>query len=124
MIKKLVAGWIAALCLVSGAFASEGGVVWDKFPTDKLSDQAALQNGAKLFVNYCLNCHSAQYLRYNRLRDIGLTEDQIKKNLLFTDNKVGETMVPTAEGGWMPRYARIRKKTTNTPYSRLCQPGR
>ena len=36
---------------------------------------AALQNGAKLFVNYCLNCHSASYMRYNRLRDIGLTED-------------------------------------------------
>jgi ubiquinol-cytochrome c reductase cytochrome c1 subunit len=53
---------------------------------------AALQNGAKLFVNYCLNCHAAEYMRYNRLRDIGLTEEQIKANLLFTDAKVGETM--------------------------------
>ena len=41
---------------------------------NKLNDLASLQNGAKLFVNYCLNCHSAAYMRYNRLRDIGLTE--------------------------------------------------
>jgi len=53
---------------------------------------AALQHGAKLFVNYCLNCHSASYLRYNRLNDIGLTEEQIKGNLLFTAEKTGETM--------------------------------
>jgi len=52
----------------------------------------ALQNGAKLFVNYCLNCHSAAFMRYNRLTDIGLTEQQIKDNLLFTTDKVGETM--------------------------------
>jgi ubiquinol-cytochrome c reductase cytochrome c1 subunit len=53
---------------------------------------AALQNGAKLFANYCLNCHAAEYMRYNRLRDIGLSEEQIKANLLFTDGKVGDTM--------------------------------
>jgi ubiquinol-cytochrome c reductase cytochrome c1 subunit len=53
---------------------------------------AALQNGAKLFVNYCLNCHQAAYMRYNRMRDIGLTEDQIKKNLMFATDKVGDTM--------------------------------
>jgi ubiquinol-cytochrome c reductase cytochrome c1 subunit len=53
---------------------------------------AALQNGAKLFVNYCLNCHSAAFMRYNRLTDIGLTEQQIKDNLLFTSAKVGDTM--------------------------------
>jgi ubiquinol-cytochrome c reductase cytochrome c1 subunit len=51
-----------------------------------------LQNGAKLFVNYCLNCHSAAFMRYNRLTDIGLTEQQIKDNLLFTTDKVGDTM--------------------------------
>ena len=57
-----------------------------------MTDLAALQNGAKLFVNYCLNCHSAAYMRYNRLRDIGLTEEQIKDNLLFATDKVGDTM--------------------------------
>jgi ubiquinol-cytochrome c reductase cytochrome c1 subunit len=53
---------------------------------------AALQNGAKLFVNYCLNCHSAAYMRYNRMLDISLTKEQIEKNLLFATGKVGDTM--------------------------------
>jgi ubiquinol-cytochrome c reductase cytochrome c1 subunit len=53
---------------------------------------AALQNGAKIFVNYCLNCHSSSSMRYNRLKDIGLTDEQIKENLLFTGEKVGELM--------------------------------
>lgn len=78
--------------LNSGAWASEGGIPWDKFPQDKLTDMAALQNGAKLFTNYCLNCHAASYMRYNRMRDIGLSEDQIKNNLMFASDKVGETM--------------------------------
>lgn len=59
---------------------------------NKRNDPAALQHGAKLFVNYCLNCHSASYMRYNRLQDIGLTDQQIKDNLLFTAEKVGEPM--------------------------------
>jgi ubiquinol-cytochrome c reductase cytochrome c1 subunit len=56
------------------------------------NDLPALQNGAKLFVNYCLNCHSAAFMRYNRLQDIGLSEQQIKDNLLFATDKVGDTM--------------------------------
>ncbi len=75
----------------SAALASEGGIPWDKAP-NKTNDQIALQNGAKLFVNYCLNCHSAAFMRYNRMTDIGLTEKQIKENLLFGSSKVGETM--------------------------------
>lgn len=55
-------------------------------------DNASLQNGAKLFVNYCLNCHGASFLRYNRLTQIGLTEEQIKDNLMFSADKVGEQM--------------------------------
>jgi ubiquinol-cytochrome c reductase cytochrome c1 subunit len=55
-------------------------------------DIASLQNGAKLFANYCLNCHSAGYMRYNRLQDLGLTDQQIKDNLIFTGVKVGELM--------------------------------
>lgn len=90
--KKLITSLLAALCLATGAWASEGGIAWDRFPVEKLQDKAALQNGAKLFINYCLNCHSAAYMRYNRLRDIGLNEDQIKKNLVFATDKVGETM--------------------------------
>ena len=66
-------------------------VITEKAPID-LSDNASLQRGAKTFVNYCLNCHSANYMRYNRLLDIGLTEEQIKNNLLFAGEKVGDTM--------------------------------
>ena len=90
--KKLILILLAALSLSTGAMASEGGPAWDKFPQAKVTDMAALQNGAKLFVNYCLNCHTASFMRYNRLRDIGLTEDQIRKNLMFATDKVGDTM--------------------------------
>ncbi|NKI92889.1 cytochrome c1 [Rhizobacter sp. SG703] len=91
--KKLLLTLLASLALAGGAArASEGGVAWDQFPVAKTTDLAALQNGAKLFVNYCLNCHSAAFMRYNRMRDIGLTEAQIKANLLFATDKVGDTM--------------------------------
>ncbi|RZJ83311.1 MAG: cytochrome c1 [Massilia sp.] len=90
--KKLIAILLASLSLAGAAHASTGGIEWDKFPKDKMSDMAALQHGAKLFVNYCLNCHSAAYMRYNRMRDIGLSEADIKNNLLFAADKVGETM--------------------------------
>ncbi|UUX96829.1 cytochrome c1 [Aquabacterium sp. J223] len=90
--KKLIACLLAALAFVSAASAAEGGMAWDSFPTERLTDRAALQNGAKLFVNHCLSCHSAAFMRYNRLTDIGLTEDQIKANLLFPTDKVGDTM--------------------------------
>ena len=89
--KKLILTLIAALGIVTGAHAAEGGLAWDKAP-NRTTDLAALQNGAKLFVNYCLNCHSAAFMRYNRLQDIGITEQQIKDNLLFTTDKIGETM--------------------------------
>jgi len=82
---------IAAFLPALPAHAAGEGVAWDKAP-DVTNDLPALQNGAKLFVNYCLGCHSAAYMRYNRLRDIGLSEQQIKDNLLFATDKVGETM--------------------------------
>lgn len=90
--KKLILTLLAAFVLVGAARAASEGPAWDKFPTQRLTDMAALQNGAKLFANYCLNCHQASYVRYNRLRDIGLTEEQIKDNLIFTGVKVGEVM--------------------------------
>ena len=85
--KKL----IAVLALVPGlVFAAEGGFPLEQAP--ERSDLSSLQNGAKLFINHCLNCHSASAMRYNRLRDIGLTEEQIKNNLLFSQDKVGGMM--------------------------------
>ncbi len=88
--KKLFAILLLFVAPLTG-LAEEGGYKLDRAP-DRGDDQAALQNGAKLFVNYCLNCHSASALRYNRLQDLGLSEDSIKKNLLFTSDKVGELM--------------------------------
>ena len=57
-----------------------------------LDDEQSLQRGARNFINYCLNCHSANYMRYNRLADIGLSDDVIKENLLFTADKTGDLM--------------------------------
>jgi ubiquinol-cytochrome c reductase cytochrome c1 subunit len=73
------------------AWAADEGYTLDHAP-DLSNDQAALQQGAKLFVNYCLNCHNASSMRYSRLTDLGLTEDQIKQNLLFTSDKIGDLM--------------------------------
>jgi len=92
MIYRLLKSLILSLLLTVGAAQAAGGLAWDKFPVEKLTDDAALQNGARLFVNYCLNCHAASHLRYNRMGDIGLTDAQIKANLLFAGDKVGETM--------------------------------
>ena len=73
------------------AQASEGGYRLDRAPIDP-KDLLSLQAGARTFVNYCLNCHGAQYMRYNRLTDLGLSEAQIRDNLILTDAKVGDTM--------------------------------
>ena len=86
-IFALVGACFAAL----PAMASEGGYPLEPAPLDT-SDVSSLQRGAKLFVNYCLNCHGASMMRYNRLKDLALTDDQIRQNLLFTAEKVGETM--------------------------------
>lgn len=86
--KKLL--FILVMLLPSLVLASES-VPLDKAPIDP-NNQASLQRGAKVFVNYCLNCHSAAYMRFNRLQDIGLTEKQIKDNLLVGTDKVGDQM--------------------------------
>jgi ubiquinol-cytochrome c reductase cytochrome c1 subunit len=73
------------------AWASSAKVVLDKAPIN-LHDKASLQRGAQIFVNHCLNCHSAASMRYQRLTDLGLSETQIRDFLLFTSEKVGEPM--------------------------------
>lgn len=83
---------LAGACFAAApVMASEGGYPLEPAPVNT-ADLSSLQRGAKLFVNYCLNCHGASMMRYNRLKDIGLTDDQIRDNLLFTADKVGETM--------------------------------
>lgn len=100
---KLLKKLIAVLALAPALALANETVKLDHAP-DRSNDMAALQNGAKLFVNYCLNCHSASAMRYNRLKDIGLTDEQIRQNLLFTGEKVGDlmknTMAPKDAKAW------------------------
>jgi ubiquinol-cytochrome c reductase cytochrome c1 subunit len=93
-LRRTFATLAAALTLAVAvdAQAASAGAALDHFPADKLNNLPALQDGARTFVNYCLGCHSASMMRYNRLRDIGLTEEQIVGNLLFSGGKVGDTM--------------------------------
>ena len=94
---------IAALLLPVSGWAAGGGPT---YPNDKIdidwSDKAAMQRGARTFVNYCLSCHSAKYSRYNRVgQDLGISDELMRKNLIFTTDqngdktKVGELMKTT-----------------------------
>lgn len=82
---------LAVILAIAPVSAAESNYRLDPSPHDP-SDLVSLQAGARTFVNYCLNCHGAQYMRYNRLQDLGLTETQIRDNLMFAGDKVGETM--------------------------------
>ncbi len=84
---------LALLFFLPGLVMAAGGNVrLDRAPID-LHDRLSLQRGAQIFVNHCLNCHSASAMRYTRLTDLGLTEAQIKDYLVFTGEKIGEPMV-------------------------------
>lgn len=79
----------------AGATAAEAPVKFDPVHVD-LSDKASLQRGARIFVNYCLSCHSAAYMRYERMgRDLGINAELLKDNLMFTTDKAGELMTVT-----------------------------
>ena len=99
-LKTLIAVLLLAPAL---AWAADTELKLDHAPIDS-SDLVSLQRGAHTFVNYCLNCHSAGYMRYNRLRDLGLNDEQIRDNLVFTGGKVGDlmktAMSPTESKEW------------------------
>ncbi len=99
MRNLLFAVWFAPLAV----FASGDELKLDSADIDP-HDAISIQRGARVFVNYCLNCHAANSMRYNRLTDLGLTEQQIKENLLFTGDKVGDPMTISAsrkdQGQW------------------------
>jgi ubiquinol-cytochrome c reductase cytochrome c1 subunit len=81
-----------ALVLPVSGFAASAGVELQAANTD-VSNTASLQRGARNFVNYCLGCHSAKYVRYNRLgRDLGLSEAQVIENLMWTGERPHDTM--------------------------------
>jgi len=83
---------LAALLFAPAALLAAGdGAPLEQAPIEP-RDLVSLQSGARSFVNYCLGCHGLQYMRYNRLTELGLTEAQIRDNLMFSADKVGETM--------------------------------
>jgi len=90
MIKKLF-GTLTLLLASATVLAADGGFALERAP-DRVNDLAALQNGAKIFVNNCLNCHSANAMRYNKLTELGLSDEQIVDNLLFSGEKIGDLM--------------------------------
>ena len=93
--KKLYMAFLFALTLIGAsnvALANTEEVRLDTAPIN-LRDLPSLQRGAKIFVNNCLNCHNAEYMRYSHLTQIGLSEEQIKKNLMFATDKIADSMV-------------------------------
>ena len=90
--KKLIAAFVLSLAPLTG-MAGGGGVQLESVDVD-LEDEKALQRGAKFYMNYCSGCHSLKYARYNRMaKDLGLTEEQVKENLIFTaGTKVGSNI--------------------------------
>jgi ubiquinol-cytochrome c reductase cytochrome c1 subunit len=89
--KKLILAFLLATVPMLG-LAAGGGVHLDHVDID-LNDKESLQRGFKYFANYCLSCHSAKYQRFERTADdLGLTHDEVKENLMFVADKIGETM--------------------------------
>ena len=94
-VKKLLLAGLLSMCVAASpglAGAAGAGVQLDSARID-MTNQAALQRGAKYFVNYCQGCHSLNFMRYGRLaRDLGLTDQQVMENLNFTSDKIGDAM--------------------------------
>mgnify|MGYP000844845420 CR=1 FL=1 len=91
---KLIVGFLLYFIAFTSSYsyAASGKMQLDTVDID-LSDKASLQRGAKIFMNYCLSCHSAAYMRYNRMgKDLGLSDAQVEESLMFASDKVGDTM--------------------------------
>ena len=102
-VLRSLATLVLGLAVSTPLFAAEEGVHLEQAGTD-IADRASLQRGAQLFMNYCSGCHSLKYLRYSRMADdLGLTEDEVQKNLNFTGAKYGETIeasMPPESSDW------------------------
>ncbi len=86
----------ALVVLPIAAVAAPGGkcgaVPCMDFEAD-LTDKASLQRGAKYFSNYCMGCHGAGYVRYQRVaEDLGIPEQVMLDHFVFTDQRIGELM--------------------------------
>lgn len=87
----------ALLLVAPQAFAAGGNVKLDEANID-LYDSEAIKRGARLFTQYCLNCHSASFMRYSRIaEDMGMTDEEVTEQLIKTGAKVGDTMNVTME---------------------------
>jgi len=127
--NKRIFGLLLAMVPVVGMSSSEG-VHLDHVKID-LNDQASLQRGAKYFFNYCVGCHSLQYMRYQKIADgLGVTEQQIRDNLMFRGGKMGDkvtvAMDPKAAAEWfgttppdLSLIVRARKHGADWLYSYL-----
>ena len=92
MKQLMITLFFGLLSLSTTNHAASGGVHLDHFEAD-LTNTASLQRGARTFTNYCLSCHSASYMRYNRMaQDLGLSDEQVLANLMFASDKIGDTM--------------------------------
>ena len=91
-VQRLVA--IAAIALApSLASAAGGGNANLQHFEVRLGDLPSMQNGARIFVNYCLSCHSAEYMRYNRMaKDLEIPEALVESEMIFSDAKIGDPM--------------------------------
>ncbi|MFO1282058.1 MAG: cytochrome c1 [Burkholderiales bacterium] len=98
LVLSLVAAAAAALSAGESAASSGRDLRLEPAPVKRL-DTASLQRGARNFASYCLNCHSAKFMRYNRLADLGLTEDQIRENFVFGNQKLGDVMTVAMRPG-------------------------
>ena len=83
---------ILALTVLSFNVFAAGDLHLDHANTD-ISDTASLQNGAKLFMNYCSGCHAISFMRYNRIaKDLNLSDSLVVEHLMFAGDKPGETI--------------------------------
>jgi ubiquinol-cytochrome c reductase cytochrome c1 subunit len=89
---KRVMTALAGLVLSGSSLAAGGGAALEHANVN-VFDNAAVQRGARLYVDYCSGCHSAQYMRYKRLsEDLGYSEEEILANLAKPGSKIGDPM--------------------------------
>lgn len=75
-----------------------------KAPID-LTNKGSLQRGAKMFMNYCVGCHSAQYVRHSRIaQDLDIRPELVAKYLMVTTDQIGDHITadidPELQGAW------------------------
>jgi ubiquinol-cytochrome c reductase cytochrome c1 subunit len=115
---------VASLLGVGSALAAGAHMAMEEWPSDRGRSVASLQNGARLFANYCIGCHSATLVRWNLLQNIGLDDNQIRDFLIFGKQKVGDTIriaaAPADQKAWFgkapPDLSVITRARTSFDY--------